>query len=223
MLIDTQIEGRVGRNAARDMSPAATQKHSSRHALPVAQKSRRSKNVQCSALSIRVSPRSNPSQIHISAPNVAFVNFLFGPCRPSCLVVHELSHPNGLALTQGVSRQAHCSGHAHGQLVTIHVHSSCFSLASECNTARVDLGSRNDMCQRKAQLLTRSGLSLVICGAAGQHSCDFRGLHNTTNWKAAYPSDTQLFFASAGRHHSGSGLCIAWCNCSANFKSRFSS
>ena len=189
----------------------------------VAQKSRRSKNVQCSALSIGVSPRSNLSQTHISAPNVASVVLLLGLCRPSCLVVHGLNHPNGLALTQGVSRKANCDGHARGQLVTIHVHSSCFFLTSGCNTARVDLGSRNNMCQRKAQLLTRSGLSLVICGAEMQHSSDFRGLHNTTNWKAANPSGTQLFFASAVGHHSGSGLCTAWCKCSANFKSRFGS
>ena len=170
-----------------------------------------------------MSPRSNLSQTHISAPNVASVVLLLGLCRPSCLVVHELHHPNGLALTQGVSRKANCDGHTRGQLVTIHVDSSCFFLTSGCNTARVDLGSRNNMCQRKAQLLTRSGLSLVICGAEMQHSSDFRGLHNTTNWKAANPSGTQLFFASAVGHHSGSGLCTAWCKCSANFKSRFGS
>ena len=197
------------------MSPAATQKHSSRHALPVAQKSRRSKNVQCSALSIGVSPRSNLSQTHVSAPNVASVVLLLG-----LVLFMDFIIPT---LTQGVSRKGNCDGHARGQLVTIHVHSSCFFLTSGCNTARVDLGSRNNMCQRKAQLLTRSGLSLVICGAEMQHSSDFRGLHNTTNWKAANPSGTQLFFASAVGHHCGSGLCIAWCKCSANFKSRFGS
>ena len=78
-----------------------------------------------------------------------------------------------------------------------------FFLASRCNTARVDLGLRNNVCQSKVQLLTRSGFSLLICGAAVQDSCDFRGLHNTTNWKAACPSDTQLFFASSVGHHSG--------------------
>ena len=61
----------------------------------------------------------------------------------------------------------------------------------------------------------------VICGAAVQHSCDFRGLHSHTIWKAAFSSGTQLFFASAVGHHRGSGLRVAWRNCATNVQGRF--
>ena len=212
MLIDKRIEGSVGRNAARNTSPATTQKHPFRRAasgteIPLVE--------NCSELSSvhwRVAAQQPLPDTHFCAT-----------CRVCGFIVGSLSSVFSRCSWTSSSQRT-CVRWTRARAIG-YIARPQFLLffSSGCNTARVGLGSRNSMCQRKAQLLTRSGLSLVICGAEMQNCSDFRGLHNTTNWKAAYLSGTQLFFASAVVHHSGSGLCIAWCICSANFKSRFGS